>query len=437
MLVVDGLDEDRGSSPGSGLSSIARRLRRPPDGLRVIVAGRPAPPLPGDVQDDRDHPLRHCRIRRLDPSPHAAEIRQKAREELKRVLWTDKDRHDGLGRQVLGLVTASGGGLGHRDLQELTGRAAFEIDQFLNGEFGRVIASQGGPHAGNQVLAFTHEALREEAADRLGAHKLTRFAGRLHDWADSYQYSGWPEGTPAYLLHGYPRMLASAENLDRLITLAISPARHQRMLAVTGGDAAALAEIAATHALIGAAKTPDLLAALRLTWHRDQLADRNSHIPVQLPAVWAALGQLGRAEQLARYIPGLYERAEALTGVAGAAAAGDFDHARRLAADAEQLARNIHSQLAHTRALAGAARAAAATGDFDHAEQIARSIPGPDEQAEALAEVAAAAEPGRARSLIMEALCVGRWTIPLKALARIDPRTLSTFAYELTAPAAP
>ena len=56
VLVVDGLDEDCGSMPGSGLPSVAACLpKRPPDGLRVIVAGRPDPPLPADV--DPDHPL--------------------------------------------------------------------------------------------------------------------------------------------------------------------------------------------------------------------------------------------------------------------------------------------------------------------------------------------------------------------------------------------
>lgn len=47
VLVVDGLDEDCGSLPGSGLASIAACLpKRPPDGLRVIVSGRPDPPPP-------------------------------------------------------------------------------------------------------------------------------------------------------------------------------------------------------------------------------------------------------------------------------------------------------------------------------------------------------------------------------------------------------
>ena len=30
----------------------------------------------------------------------------------------------------------------------------------------------------------------------------------MRAWADGYRDRGWPAGTPAYLLRGYPRMLA-------------------------------------------------------------------------------------------------------------------------------------------------------------------------------------------------------------------------------------
>ena len=45
--------------------------------------------------------------------------------------------------------------------------------------------------------------------------------------------------------------------------------------------------------------SPDLASALALACHRDHLTDRNANIPVDLPAVWATLGQLTRAEALA------------------------------------------------------------------------------------------------------------------------------------------
>jgi len=102
LLVVDGLDEDCGSKPGSGLSSIAACLpKHPPDGLRVIVSSRPDPPLPDDV--DPGHPLHRCRIRQLDVSPHATEVMRLAQRELDEILAADKNRHDSLGYQVLGL----------------------------------------------------------------------------------------------------------------------------------------------------------------------------------------------------------------------------------------------------------------------------------------------------------------------------------------------
>jgi hypothetical protein len=56
VLVVDGLDEDCGVSTGPDAHSIAALLpARPPDGMRVIVAGRPDPPVPDDVP--AGHPL--------------------------------------------------------------------------------------------------------------------------------------------------------------------------------------------------------------------------------------------------------------------------------------------------------------------------------------------------------------------------------------------
>jgi len=301
-----------------------------PAGLRVIASGRPDPPIPADV--GADHPLRSCRVRPLEISPHATRVTDRAQDELDEVLATDNDRHDGLGLQVLGLVTASGGGLDRRDLQQLTGRPAFEIDRLLRGVFGRTIAGRADRHNTERVFLFTHETLRVQALDRLGPGTLAGFAERLHTWAAGYQQRGWPADTPGYLLRGYPRMLTDARDLDRLVGLATDPTRHHRMLDTTGGDAAAMTEIATALALLSAQAAPDLLAALRLAWYRDQFADRNSYLPTVLPAVWATLRQPIRAEALARSFAEPYQQAQALRGVVAAvAAAGNLDHARALA----------------------------------------------------------------------------------------------------------
>ena len=387
-------------------------------------------------------------------------VTQLAQRELDEILATDRHRHGGLGYQVLGLVTASGGGLGDRDLQQLTGRPAFEIDRLLRGVFGRTIAGQA------ELGVFTHETLREQAIGRLGPDTLAGFAARLHVWADGYRQRRWPKETPEYLLRGYPRMLASAGDAGRLAALAADPARHHRMLDAAGGDAAALAEIAAACALISTSASPDLLAALRLAWQRAQLADRNAHIPVQLPAVWATLGQPVRAEALARSITSPLSQAQALARVATAAAGtGDYNRARELAADAERIARSITSLLlagggpgrhgyrgrwppgtttapgswpptrsgspAPASARCGsparrgrrmAVTAVASAGDYDRAERIARSITSPLSQAEALARVATAAagtgDYDRARELAADAERIARSSISPNGQAR-------------------
>ena len=97
-------------------------------------------------------------------------------------------------------------------------------------------------------------------------------------------------------------MLTATGDTARLAACATDAARHERMLDITGGDAAALNEVTITLDLIAAQDDPDLTAALRLARHRDYLADRNTNIPARLPAVWATLGQHIRAEALARSI---------------------------------------------------------------------------------------------------------------------------------------
>ena len=189
----------------------------PRRGLRVIVAGRPDPPVPNDV--DADHPLRGCRIRRLEASPHAAEVTRLAQRELVEVLATDQDRHNGLGYEVLGLVAACGGGLDRRDLQQLDRRrpsrstgycAACSAAPSPTGP--TRIPPPGVPVHPRDPARTGHRPSRPET--------LAGFATRLHTWADGYQQRGWPADTPAYLLRGYSRVLADAGDLDRLVALA-------------------------------------------------------------------------------------------------------------------------------------------------------------------------------------------------------------------------
>jgi len=411
VLVVDGLDEDRGVTAGPEAYSIAALLpSRPPPGLRVIVSGRPNPPLPDDVPDD--HSLRDPGIVRvLDPSAAAGVVRSDMQRELRRLLHGEPGQRD-----LLGLVTAAGGGLSAADLAELTGTRAYDIEETLRTVAGRSFARRVGHR--QPVYVLGHEELQAAAAAALGPDRLERYRERLHRWAQQYRARGWASGTPEYLLRGYFRLLLDTADLPRLVGCATDQARHDRMLDITGGDAAALAEITDTQGLLLRLGVYDLAVLARLNVQRGRIADRNAHLPPGLPAVWAAIGHLDRAEALARSIPDPDRQARALTGLAGTVAgAGDLDRAEALARSipdpgqqawmlaglagtvagagdldrAEALARSIPDPYQQGRALADLAGAVAGAGDLDRAEALARSIPDPGWQAEALADLARAA----------------------------------------------
>jgi hypothetical protein len=106
VLIVDGLDEDRGVTTGRDAHSIAALLPvELPAGMRVILTGRPHPPVPEDVPEH--HPVHDPGIvRQLSTSPEAKVVRADMLREL-RELW-DGDADD---QAMLGFLTAAGGGL--------------------------------------------------------------------------------------------------------------------------------------------------------------------------------------------------------------------------------------------------------------------------------------------------------------------------------------
>lgn len=380
VIVVDGLDEDTGEATRK--PSIASLLpRHPPDGLRVVVTSRPDRSLPLDVP--ADHPLQRCPRRWLRVSPHAQDDEVFARRELHERL-----RGGPLHEDVLGLITASGGGLGRDDLAELTGSSPVTIAELLRGTFGHSIATRVQRLAGSagstgeaRGYLLGHRTLRETAEREFGP-RLGGYRQRLHAWADDHLRSGWPKDTPIYLLRDYPRMLAMVGDTARLAALAADADRHDRMLEITGGDALALDEIALARSVGLRRPVPDLTEAVLLAVRHEELARRNTGIPVQLPAVWAAMGELVRAEALARGIPRPRRRDAALAQAAvAAAAAGHVEQA-------EQLAEGIEDPDQRDPALTGIA-VAAARHDVERAERIARRMT-PDRRDTALVRIASA-----------------------------------------------
>ncbi|GIG70888.1 S1 family peptidase [Phytomonospora endophytica] len=304
VLLVDGLDEDLSGEGAPGIASLLPR--HPPPDMQVIVASRPSPDLPDDVA--HDHPLRTCAPRTLRPSPHAADLARLARAELRSVLGDM-----GWKRDVVGFLAAGGGGMTVEDLEELTEIPRDLIADMLGGVVGRTLN-----RAEDDTYAFAHETLLNEARARLGDRQLRAYRERVVAWAETYSNERWPEETPGFVFGPYFAMLQEDEETAILARLAHDSARHDHMLRLTGGDAWALTEIRTAQRMLAGAEPPDLYTLALLTAHRDRVADRNAHIPSQLPAVWALLGEHDRTTAL---LGGITEAAEHLNATAELAVA--------------------------------------------------------------------------------------------------------------------
>ncbi|GAA0911646.1 trypsin-like peptidase domain-containing protein [Virgisporangium aurantiacum] len=399
VLVVDGLDEDAGTAPGSRLPSIASLLpKRPEPTLRVILAGRPHPPIPSDVPED--HPVRRCRIRLLKPSPHAQALADKARAELGELLAGDRIQQD-----IVGMIAASGGGLSQADLSELTGHPPFTVAARIRSFFGRTVTTRDAtwvPDDTGPVYLFAHDTLRETAEEQLGHGLLANYRERIHDWADRWRTAGWPPHTPTYLLSTYPRIAAADGAWQRLAVCATDTRRQERLLATTGGDAASLTEIGNALNLAATQPEPDLPVVVELAVNRERLIARNSNAPTDLAAVWATLGHLDRAMAVADSITEKDRRDAAIVAVVEASTtAGFFDHAAQAAA-------SITCPDRRAFALGHAVEVATDAGEFDAALTLADAVTDPERRGAALLWIAEA---------------VPATAGVVDRLARIDPAT--------------
>ncbi|MFD7503586.1 trypsin-like peptidase domain-containing protein [Streptomyces sp. NPDC059850] len=332
LLVVDGLDEDQSARDGATGPSIASLLpERLPPGVRVLVTSRPNPGLPLDVASG--HPLRGDVVRQLSSTGYARHLEHDARFELSRALAGDD-----LEKDIVGLLAAARGSLRPEDLWELTGHQLYAVRQRVNGVFGRILRRRG--HSSRDLdergYLFAHETLFVAAAEMLGPD-VRPYLERVHGWADEYRRRGWPEETPPYLLQQYARMVSGLGDVDRATVLTTDPRRQDRMRAVTGSDAAALAEIDAVRTM-AAREAPDDLGTLAALGAAEGLVSRrNSSLPWNLPVVMARLGHARRAEGLARSVFDVQDRARSLVGVAQTMAECGDGRAAELAREAVAL----------------------------------------------------------------------------------------------------
>ncbi len=302
VLVVDGLDEDHSNDAAVGGHSIAALLpANPPHGIRILVAGRPHPPIPHDVPTG--HPLRTDAINhRLTRSPHAATVRAEAENALDELV-----EKGGLGYQLLGLVAAAGGGLSAEDLAHLLGTRPLRIRRTLAGVTGRLFLTSPRTWAPEgEVYILGHEELHNTALEMLTDDEIVAHRTLIYAWADLYCKRAWPSNTPEYLLRGYPQLLHSQADSGGLVKLACDPARHERLWQTTGSDLEALSEIdtaVSLHQTRAGRTGPDIRTSLILAIYRESLHEHSDNVPDDLIITRGLLGHADRAMNLALSCP--------------------------------------------------------------------------------------------------------------------------------------
>jgi len=384
-LIIDGLDEDKGSP-----SIVSQLPNHPHPALRIILASRATPDVLSDIKDD--HPLHNWTKTALNPSPHARGIGQQAEAELQRLL-TGKNKK--VHRRLVGFITVARGGLTIKDLAALSDQPQSEVKTFLASEAGRSLTPHtlattftflDAPEDVGYVLA--HLELSRLAVEELGP-QLADYRDKIHAWAQQYGADRWPPMTPTYLLLEYPALLQQLHDSGRLYALATDTSRRDRLFERTGGDAAALNEIAITLTFLVDQAEPDLANICLLARQHDLLISRNEQIPDELLSAWVHLGHVNRAYAAAQSKPARV-RFEALTVIAEAVAqTGDINRAIQIA--------DMFSDDRRAEMLSAIAKVAARNGDrcraielTDRAEAIANAITPDNRKFQQLAAVAAA-----------------------------------------------
>jgi hypothetical protein len=423
VLVVDGLDEDRGVTGATNTYSIAAILPDPvPAGMRVIVSGRPNPPIPRDVPES--HPLRHPEIvRRLTAYPNARARRDTMERDL-----ASMAEGTSAGRDILGLVVAARGGLSTADLAELIDISPWHVEQHLLTAVGRSFVRVENELDTRRapIYRLAHQQLDVMAHQLLGS-RLEGYRRRLHQWADSYALRQWPTESPEYLLRGYFAMLTELADLPRMIACSTDVARHRRKFALTGGDGAALTEITSTQNLLLRQSPIDFVALSRLAVHRMHLYRRSSQLPATLPTGWARVGQFERAESMIESMSDSADHIDALLALANLCRGqGKIELQTQLLERAVDCIPGFN-QFWSPRPVMSIAEAFARDRQHDRAKQIVDLIKSSVERAEALAVLARYAieadDQERAEALSGEAETLVRSDesrlggVPLSALA--------------------
>ena len=183
--------------------------------------------------------------------------------------------------------------------------------------------------------AFQDDAVRRQVVQELRAPIIGVYQDQIKEWAAKYARADWPEGTPRYLLAGYPAMLDRTLDWDRLLELTTMPKRVERLRAVTGSDATAVDELDLVLRHLAGEEAPDLPLACRIALRREAKVRSMGWYPIPLIQAKAMLGDWAAARLLASHLERPELRAQALVVIGyTAAAAGKAQLGHDLLVDA-------------------------------------------------------------------------------------------------------
>lgn len=212
-----------------------------------------------------------------------------------------------------------------------------------------------------------------------------------------------------------------AGDIDRAYRLTTSTETAARVTDSVDQDEVLLGLVTAARQAGDLNRAEALIRTLKHPAERDSAS-------IDLAVTIAATGDLDRAEALTRILGSHFAQSQALSAVASAAVrAGNLDCARRLAADAADIARTINQPAVQSRVLADVALTVARAGDLDEAETILRSVTAGNEQAKAIIGliglIAGAGDIPRVNSLLGLVRSQDDQAKALTAVARAATRT--------------
>jgi hypothetical protein len=410
ILVIDGLDED--ASAQRSLPQIGALLPvHPPTGAALIVASRHTPGVPNAFLPQLA--LRSSGTLNLAGFAGDVDFQQLARTEL------DAQARERESREILRYITAAGAGLTAADLAALAELDRLDVERIVRQGLGRTVRCALSDRSGSGY-EFVHETLLA-AARELFREDLKEYHRRLDVWAASWATKGWPDDTPGYLTGSYSRVLEDRREATVLSRLAVDSRRQDLLYIRTASDTTALAEIQSAHRLWCKRDEIDFVAVAALTASREVLRAQYTEVPASLPHAWARLGEIDRAERMARLLRYPSEKAKALVAVAAAVAADDANRA-------EEIARSIDDIVFQADALAQIA-AAIVLKDHERSGKLAEDSANlaatlePQRRAAALGAIARAIVrtfPERAEKLARESLSLRLRRDPLLESSRHD-----------------